>query len=293
MIINSEGKFADNYYLIDAMVMGLPKYLSVYVIENKGMRLIVDVGTTMKTRKIIRKLKALNLFPIHKIVLTHSHWDHASGISKFISLMGDTDTEVLASENAIENLKHPEIILEGFDGLTDYHPYEGVTPLKEGDIIDLNGMDLEIVNFFGHTMDSIAILDRANRTIFVGDAIISKLDQYAFNPPIVPPDFHENKLLKTYEKLRDMENDLNSVSLAHFGVWGDTHFTQILNEMEDLYFKTKNLLIEWYNENPSNEYITKKYCKTLIPNSKFWDEKIFTFIIDMMIKGLKSSGYIK
>jgi hypothetical protein len=37
VIINSEGKFDDNYYLIDGMTMGVPKFTSIYIIENNGM----------------------------------------------------------------------------------------------------------------------------------------------------------------------------------------------------------------------------------------------------------------
>jgi len=42
----------------------------------------------------------------------------------------------------------------------------------------------------------------------------------------------------------------------------------------------------------SIDIITGKYCRTLMPNSKFWDEKIFEFIVGMMINGLKISGSI-
>jgi glyoxylase-like metal-dependent hydrolase (beta-lactamase superfamily II) len=176
----------------------------------------------------------------------------------------------------------------------DVYPFEGdITPLKEGDIIDLNGLELECLNFFGHTMDSIALLDRKNRNIFVGDAILERLDQDAYFVPLMPPQFNEDEILKTFNKLRGIKDELDSISLAHFGVWKDMHFQQVLNEMEDLYFKVKNSLIEWYNEDPSIESITEKYCKTLIPNSKFWNEKLFVFLIRMMIDGLKLSGYIE
>jgi hypothetical protein len=117
-----------------------------------------------------------------------------------------------------------------------------------------------------------------------------RLDQDAYYIPLMPPNFHEKDLLNSFNKLRNMKDRLNSISLAHFGVWKDTHFEQILNEMEDLYFKVKNYLIEWYNENPSIDIITSKYYKTFIPNSKFWNEKIFEFIVGMMINGLKISG---
>jgi len=273
--------------------MGVPKLLSIYIIENDGMRLMIDVGDALKARTNIKKLKDLGLYPIHKIVLSHSHWDHAQGLTKLIKLMKDFDVEVLASENAIDNLRHPDKINEGLGDHTAF-PFEGeITPLKEGDTIDLNGLELEVMNFFGHTMDSIALFDKSNRNIFMGDAVSMRLDQDAFYSPLMPADFHEKELLQSFKKLRNMRNSLSSISLAHFGVWKDTHFEQILDEMEDFYFKVKSFLIEQHNKNPSISIITSNYCKTLIPNSKNWNETIFEFLVDDMINGLKLSGFIK
>ena len=293
VIINSEGKYTNNYYLIDGMTMGLPKFLSIYIVENNGMRLMIDVGEALKVRTVIKKLKDFGLYPIHKIVLTHSHWDHAQGLSKMNKSIKDLDVEILASEKAIDNLRHPEKMIDGFEGPNTIPFEDEVTPLKEGDIIDLNGLELEVMNFFGHTMDSIGLFDDSNRNIFIGDAVSMRLDQNAFYIPLMPPNFNEKNLVNSFQKLRDMKSRLDSISIAHFGVWKDNHFEQILNEMEDLYFKVKNSLIEWYDEDPSIDIITSKYCKTLIPNSTFWDEKILEFIVGMMINGLKISGLIE
>jgi glyoxylase-like metal-dependent hydrolase (beta-lactamase superfamily II) len=274
------------------MPMGLPKFLSIYIIENDGNRLMIDTGDAFKARANIKKLKDFGLYPIHKIIFTHSHWDHAQGLSKLIKMMKDSDVEVLASEKAIDNLRHPDKMVEGLGDHTAF-PFEGeITPLKEGDVIDLNGLELEVMNFFGHTMDLIGLFDKKNKNVFVGCAAINRLDQDAFFVPLMPPDFHEQELLKSFNKLRDMRSELNSISLAHFGVWQDNHFEQILDEMEDLYFKVKNFLIEQYNKNPSIKAITSNYCKTLIPNSKFWNETIFEFLVEYMINGLKLSGFI-
>ena len=120
-----------------------------------------------------------------------------------------------------------------------------------------------------------------------------RLDKDAFFIPLMPPDFHEEELLKTFNRLREMKDNLNSIALAHFGIWKDDHFGQILEEMEDSYFKVKKALINWYNENLSMDGITSEYVKTFMPDSKFWNEKIFLFIIDMMISGLRTSGFIK
>ncbi|MFW9969673.1 MAG: MBL fold metallo-hydrolase [Candidatus Odinarchaeota archaeon] len=292
-IINFEGKYDDNYYLIDAMTMGMPKFCALYIIENNGMRVMIDVGEALKARKIIKKIKDLGLYPINKIILTHSHWDHAQGIAKMISSMKDSEIEVLASENAIDNLKHPEKMMKGLERFGEGDPFEEVTPLKEGDIIDINGLELKVINFFGHTMDSIALFDETNRNVFVGDATIFRLDENAFCVPFMPPDFNEKEYLNTFNKLRAIKDKLNSISISHFGVWKDDHFTQIMNETEDLYFKAKNLLIKSYNENPSIEYITSKYCQTLFPKTTIETKQLFTILIEMMINGLKSSGYIE
>jgi hypothetical protein len=89
---------------------------------------------------------------------------------------------------------------------------------------------------------------------------------------------------------------LNCVSLDHFGAWKDEDFTFILDNMEDIHFKTKKAMIEWYGENPDIGYITKKYHDTFIPNSrKITKENIIDLElpISWLIEGLKISGSIK
>ena len=153
----------------------------------------------------MKKLKEFGLYPIHKLVLTHTHWDHAQGVIKLQQLMKETEFEVLVSANAVENLRDPSKLNEFYE--FEVYPIENVTPLKEGDLVDVNGLELEIINLFGHTMDSIGIINREGKNIFVGDAIIDKLDKDAFFVPTMPPEFNERELLKSFEKLRNIKNE--------------------------------------------------------------------------------------
>ncbi len=294
VFINSEGKFNDNSYLIDAELYRLKGALSLYVVENAGMRMMIDAGEALMARKIVKKIKEQGLYPIHKLLLSHSHFDHVQGTVKLIKLMKDVEIEVLASENAIKNLKNPEIMNEYFGYKID--PIENVTPLKEGDIIDINGLKLEVFNFFGHTQDSIALLDKKNKNIFVGDSIIDKYDPGTPFPEFVPPDFNESKYLKTFEKLRNLKDQLNSISLGHFSVWKNDDFYKIVDEMEEFHFNAKDSLISWYNENPSLEYITLKYHEKFTPESKIHTKDNMLglqFTIGWLIDGLKMYGFIK
>jgi glyoxylase-like metal-dependent hydrolase (beta-lactamase superfamily II) len=291
MHINSEGKFNENSYLIDGMVLGLPKFLSLYVVENNGMRVMIDAGEALKARKIVKKLKEYDLYPIHKLVITHSHWDHAQGITKLQELIKESKIEILASENAVDSLREPSKLNEFYE--FDMDPVENVSPLKEGDIIDVNGLELEIINLFGHTMDSIGIINRNTKNVFVGDAIIDKLDQDAFFVPTMPPEFNEKELLKTYDKLRTMRDELNSISLGHFGIWTDNDYKQNINQVESIYFAVKESIIQWHNEGISIDLITEKYIEKFMPNSKFWNAQVMKVLIEWMLEGLRISQEIK
>ncbi len=293
VFINSEGKFNDNGYLIDGLIFRLPKNLAVYVIENNGMRMMIDTGVQLSARKIIKKLKEFGLFPIHKLLISHSHWDHIQAFNR-IKKFNEEAFETLASENAIENLKNPETMNKVFG--YDVEPIENVTPLKNGDVIDLNGLELKVVNLFGHTMDSIGILDEKNKILYSGDAIIDRFDKETVQGTFMPPDFNESELLNSYEKLRNMKDNLNSIALNHFGVWTDGDFNNIIEEMEDIHHKTKDSIIQWYGENPSLDYIASKYHEKFIPDSTIHTKENLLglrLIIEWLVDGLKLSGFIK
>ena len=80
-VIDTEGKFNDNSYLIDTRLMNVEKNLAHYVVEKDGMRLMIDIGiSSIPARKMVKRMKEMGIFPIHKIILTHSHWDHMQGV---------------------------------------------------------------------------------------------------------------------------------------------------------------------------------------------------------------------
>ncbi|MHA1763101.1 MAG: MBL fold metallo-hydrolase [Promethearchaeota archaeon] len=293
VFINSEGKFNDHSYLIDAQLYRMRGILALYVIENEGHRLLIDAGETLGARKVVQTIKDLGLYPIHEILLTHSHFDHVQGVGKIKKLMKDSEIKVLASEQAIENLKNPEKMNKEFGYHVD--PIENVIPLKEGDVIDINGLKLKILNFFGHTQDSIAILDRKNKNIFVGDAIIDRFDPDTYVPEFVPPNFNEDTYLKTLDRLATLKNELNSISLAHFGVWKDQDFHWIVDNVKQFHMKAKASIIKWYHEKPSLDYITLKYHEKFIPNSKIHTKENICgleLVIEWLVKGLKMMGEI-
>ncbi len=292
--IREDGKFNENAYLFDGEFLKTEKTLALYVIENKGKRLMIDTGESLSARKMIKKLKSYDLYPVHHILLTHAHWDHIQSLPKMKRLMKNSEIEVFAHKNAIDVLKNPERMNQFFGYYVD--PIEDVTPLKQDDIINLNGLKLKIHEFFGHTQDSIAIQDLKNRTLYVGDAILDRIDKNTFVPVLFGPDFDEESLLNTYKKLRNTEDEIDSLALAHYGVWKGEDLEMFLNEMENLYFKAKETLIELYEENPSIEYITKGYHDKIVPKSEIFSEDKLMGLqwnIEQNLQTMKAAGFIE
>ena len=291
--INEEGKFNPNTYLIDAEFFRLEKTLAIYVIENNNSRMLIDTGESLTARKIVKKLKDLNLYPIQKILFTHAHWDHIQSYHKLKNLMKDSEIEVLAHVNAVDVLKNPEKINEFFGYSVD--PIDLDTTLKEGDRINLDGLELEIFELFGHTQDSIGIYDSKNKNIIVGDAIIDIIDHNTFLPVFFGPNFKEEDLLKSYEKLRSLKKKIDSISFAHFGVYTGEDADNIIDNVEDMYFKAKNGIIKYYNEGLSIAEITEKYQENIIPQSKLFTKESIRGLewnIEQNIQCLKAAGLL-
>jgi hypothetical protein len=111
----------------------------------------------------------------------------------------------------------------------------------------------------------------------------------------MPPEFNEPELLKTFQKLRDMKDRLNSIAIAHYGVYTESEFEVYLDQMEDFHFKAKNSVINWYNKNLSSREIAVKYHEAYISNSNEIGNAALNSLemnIRWLIEGLKLSGLI-
>ena len=217
--IRQPGRVNENTTLIDLGMSGVAGAAAVYLIES-GKKCLIDGGARTEASRLVKALRELGSFPPDIIIATHAHYDHAQGIPilRKEAARERKSIEVLASEKAIPLLEDPS-----YNEVFDAGPYEGirdVTPLKEGDTVDLGGITLRIYEVPGHSKDHIAILDEKNRNIFVGDAIGNKVGDHMFLPPFMPPSWDPDAFLSSINKLKQVDYD--TVSLSHFGhIYGD------------------------------------------------------------------------
>ena len=82
------------------------------------------------------------------IINTHADRDHTSGNGAF--------EEVYMSPDEVGNYRNGNA---------------SIIPVHEGDVIDLGGRTLEVIDIPGHTPGSIGLLDEKNRVLVSGDSI--------------------------------------------------------------------------------------------------------------------------
>ena len=226
------GKINSDTTLIDIGMGDIRGVTAVYLIQA-SRKCLIDGGTRAEASRLINKLKELDAFPPDLIIVTHPHWDHIQGIpllQEEASRQGKK-IEIFASQTAI-----PLLADASFNNIYERGPcgpIRDVTPVKEGDAIDLGGITLRIYEVPGHCQGHIALLDEKNRNIFVGDALGNKIGDAFFTPPFMPPTWDPDAFLASVNKLKQIHYE--TLCLAHFGCISGDEARSILDESVDTY----------------------------------------------------------
>lgn len=133
---------------------------NMYLLEGEEKALLIDTGYAVGTlRAFVEKLTDKPLL----VVDTHFHPDHAAGNGEFEEVMMHWNYKV----------DEPSVTTPGtgpfpVDRLP--HPDYRKVLLREGDIIDLGGRQLEVMEAkHAHCNSSLFFLDRGERILFAGD----------------------------------------------------------------------------------------------------------------------------
>lgn len=158
------------------------------LIIGKEKALLFDTGYGLgDLRAAVESLTSLPLI----VVSSHGHLDHTCGNFQFADCpiyIHEKDMELYKMHNSIETrteavytgrhtmdyMTHQvcDIIPEGFDEEAYINAgYPEAMTVKEGDMFDLGGIMIEVVELPGHTKGSIGLLCREAKKLLVGDAI--------------------------------------------------------------------------------------------------------------------------
>jgi len=287
--ILNEGKFNNNTYLFDSFQCDAEYSMGYYILQGTKKRALIDTSGPIEAERFAKKIKKLDLIP-DILILTHSHWDHAGGTTVFQKKF--PNIEVIAAKPAIESLKNNSKYNESFSEIiTDLEPVDNITLVKEGDIIDLGGMELLIYETPGHTNCSISILDQKNMILYTGDALGYLWEKFIF-PPIMPPEFSQEKLLSTFNKVKNI--DYSVIACSHYGLLTEDSAEIFPTYAKFCYIFWRDFFISLLEKNQITEDVVNSFIDRLHELDSFYPEGKITYkmLVEWVIKGLKSAGLI-
>ena len=287
--ILNEGKFNNDTYLFDSFQGEAEYSMGYYILQGTKKRALIDTSGPIEAEKFAKKIKKLDLIP-DILILTHSHWDHAGGTTVFQKKF--PNIEVIAAKPAIESLKNNSKYNESFsDVITDLEPVDNIIPVKEGDIIDLGGLELLIYETPGHTNCSISILDQKNKILYLGDALGYLWEKFIL-PPIMPPEFSQEKLLSTFNKVKNI--DYSVIACSHYGLLTEDSAKILPTYAKFCYIFWRDYFISLLEKNHKTEDVVISFIDRLHELDSFNPEGKITYkmLVEWIIKGLKSAGLI-
>jgi glyoxylase-like metal-dependent hydrolase (beta-lactamase superfamily II) len=172
---------------------------------------LIDTGPASSLPLLLPKLEELGVNPrnIDYILGTHIHLDHLGGLSQALDHM--PQAQVIVHPRGIPHLKQPERLWQASLEMSGQIANEYGRPLpvsaekltiaEEGSIIDLGGIQLEVLFTPGHAVHHLSFVDRQNGNLFAGEAAGVYFPDNGVNRPACPTPFDFGLTLSSLDKL--------------------------------------------------------------------------------------------
>ncbi|MFC1930829.1 MBL fold metallo-hydrolase [Chloroflexota bacterium] len=218
---------AKSIYMIDDQLYSIPKWGSVYLI-NETKKALIDTGPTTSANAVLDGIKKIGVDPeeIDYLVVTHIHLDHAGGAGVLLKDM--PKVQVVVHEKGAKHLVAPEKLVSSFAmamgeemmakvGEVVPIDVERINPVNDNDVLELGkGQTLKFIHAPGHAPHELCILESRHNGLFGGDGIgISVADNEVLLPVTPPPSFDLEIYLDTLKRL--MTLPVQMIYFAHFG----------------------------------------------------------------------------
>lgn len=149
--------------ILETVCVG-PMQVNCYIMasHSNSLGIIIDPGDEEdKIRKVLNKHKLNPAF----IINTHGHYDHIGSDNKF-------NVPVYIHTQDLRLLRNPKLNLSGLFFLP-YQVESEIKTLEDGEIIELEDIQLQVIHIPGHTPGGISLLMKKPRSdiLFTGDAL--------------------------------------------------------------------------------------------------------------------------
>jgi hydroxyacylglutathione hydrolase len=186
---------------------------NIYLIEGTDSALLIDTG--IGVADLVSTVKKLTDKPLI-VIITHGHPDHCGSIYQFEKVyINPADSAAARSFNLPETRKNTTAGMMGDARLSPEDVYSGpiyntqLLPLEEGQIFNLGGRFIKVMETPGHTPGEICLLDIMNKLLFTGDNNNSLV--WLFLEGCTPL----SKYLVTLEKQKEMIGEFDIIFPGH------------------------------------------------------------------------------
>jgi glyoxylase-like metal-dependent hydrolase (beta-lactamase superfamily II) len=226
---------ADGITAIDTFMGGRERYTAGYLLDADEPTLI-ETGPGTSVEPVTRSLTHLGVAPddLAHVIVTHIHLDHAGGVGALSRHF--PRAIVWVHERGAPHLADParlvasaarvygERELAELFGPTDPVEADRVRPLADGDVVDLGGRRLHVLDTPGHASHHVALVDARTGVVFTGDALgIHVPDLPVLRPATPPPEFDLERYVDSIERIR--AHARSALLFAHFGPLTDIDAT--------------------------------------------------------------------
>jgi hydroxyacylglutathione hydrolase len=149
---------------LQSLVLG-PIMTNVYFLENPETKEMILIDPADAAERIESKVREMDGTPV-AILLTHAHFDHILALD---AVRKTYQVPVYVEEKDEPVLENPEWNLSGWQGLSISTKADHL--LRDGDILQLAGMEIHVLHTPGHTQGSCCYYLPDQKMVFTGDTL--------------------------------------------------------------------------------------------------------------------------
>lgn len=165
-------RLLDDFWILSNEKLTHPWDASAYLIPGKEPALI-DCGSSLGYEALKRDLADFGYEPkdIRKVIATHGHWDHVSGMAR-LREESDARLYIHAADRAQVETGDYELTASFLYGVP-FPPISVDGTLEDGEELDVNGFRFTVYHTPGHTPGSVCLWTERNGTklLVAGDTL--------------------------------------------------------------------------------------------------------------------------
>lgn len=206
---------AEATYRLETTLPGSRFIFSAYLLKENG-GVLLEPGPATMTPFILEGMKQLDMQSLSYIIPSHIHLDHGGGSGTLAGLF--PQAMVVIHPRGARHAADPSRLIastklaygDAFElvyGPILPVPEKQIKAPEDGEIIGINGRELQIIHAPGHALHHIAVYDRKTGGLFCGETLglPAPGDEENVLPAVSAQDFYLDLYLETVEKLQELK----------------------------------------------------------------------------------------